>query len=57
VETPPKGIRLGAFDYLSKPFESIENVWSAVRRALQKRAIELDREALLARLQADPAEV
>jgi len=37
VETIVESIHQGAFDYLSKPFGSIEEVWSAVAQALDRR--------------------
>jgi DNA-binding NtrC family response regulator len=37
VETVVESIHQGAVDYLFKPFESIEEVWKAVQRALQRR--------------------
>ncbi len=39
VDTAIEAIRQGAFDYLSKPFRSFEDVWMAVGRALEKRSI------------------
>jgi two-component system NtrC family response regulator len=38
VETVVEAIRAGAFDYLAKPFGSLDDVWMAVERALAKRA-------------------
>jgi DNA-binding NtrC family response regulator len=37
VETVVESIHQGAFDYLSKPFGSIEEVWAAVEQALARR--------------------
>lgn len=37
VETVVEAIHTGAFDYLAKPFGSIDDVWTAVERALAKR--------------------
>ena len=44
VESAVGAIRLGAYDYLTKPFENLEQVWIAVERALEKRALLLDRD-------------
>ena len=39
VETVVESIHQGALDYLAKPFGSIEEVWLAVERALERRAV------------------
>lgn len=41
VETAIDAIRKGAYDYLRKPFEEIEDVWNVVKRALEKRQLYL----------------
>lgn len=38
VETVIESIHQGALDYLAKPFGSIEEVWAAVERALERRS-------------------
>ncbi len=43
VETAGEALRLGAFDYLLKPFPSNELVMSSIERALQKRQLQADR--------------
>jgi signal transduction histidine kinase/DNA-binding response OmpR family regulator len=47
VETAVQAIRRGAYDYLQKPFEDIEDVWSTVRRAYERRELLLQNRALL----------
>jgi len=41
IESAIKAIRLGAYDYLRKPFQQLENVWLTVQRALEKRYLSL----------------
>jgi DNA-binding NtrC family response regulator len=41
VETAIKAIRRGAYDYLRKPFQQLEDVWLTVLRALEKRDLSL----------------
>jgi DNA-binding NtrC family response regulator len=38
VDTAVEAIRRGAHDYLSKPFPSLDDIWTVVSRALEKRA-------------------
>ena len=40
VDTAAKALRLGAFDYLMKPFGEIDLVTSSINRAIEKRALE-----------------
>ena len=40
VDTAAKAIRLGAFDYQTKPFGEIELLTSSIDRAIEKRALE-----------------
>ena len=40
VDTAAEALRLGAFDYLMKPFGEIELVTSSINRAVEKRALE-----------------
>ncbi len=47
VETAVQAIRQGAYDYLQKPFEDVEDVWITVRRAFEKRDLLLRNRALL----------
>lgn len=49
VETAADAIRLGAYDYLCKPFESLDAIWEAVQRALDRRQDALEARALLER--------
>ncbi len=39
AESALQAIRLGAYGYLEKPFEKIEEVWLAVKRAIERRAL------------------
>ena len=41
IETVVESMHQGALDYLAKPFASIEDVWSAVKRALDRRDVAL----------------
>ena len=41
IETAVDAIRKGAYDYLRKPFDEIEDVWNTVKRALEKRQLYL----------------
>ncbi len=51
VETAIAAIRNGAYDYLNKPFDSIEDVWVRVRRALEKRTLVIENRELLGRME------
>ena len=39
VDTAIRAIRNGAYDYLQKPFESLEKVWSTVQKALDMKRV------------------
>lgn len=41
VETAVAAIRRGAYDYLQKPFRSLQDVWMTLERALEKRRLTL----------------
>lgn len=47
IETAVQAIRQGAYDYLNKPFEDIEDVWNQVNRALEKRRLTEQNKQLL----------
>ncbi len=47
VETAIEAIRQGAYNYLQKPFDDIEDVWLEVSRALEKRSLALKNRQLL----------
>lgn len=47
VDTAVEAIRQGAFDYISKPFESLDDVWALISRAVEKREKGLEERALL----------
>ena len=47
VETAVQAIRQGAYDYLQKPFDDVEDVWITVSRASEKRDLLLRNRALL----------
>lgn len=51
LESSLKAIRLGAYDYLLKPFEELEYVEMVVRRALDKQALKSENQRLLTHLQ------
>ncbi len=40
LETANRAVRLGAFDYLLKPFGEMDLVTSSIDRAIQKRRVE-----------------
>lgn len=44
-------IRRGAYDYLSKPFEDVDEVWLAVERALENRRLTVENRELVQNLQ------
>src|SRR3989442_306221 len=39
AETALRAIREGAYTYLRKPFEDLDEIWITVQRALEKRAL------------------
>ncbi len=47
LETGIRASRLGAYDYVLKPFEDLDEAWVAVRRALEKRRLSLKNRSLL----------
>ena len=47
VATAIQAIRDGAYDYLQKPFEELEEVWTTVHRALEKRNLARRNQELL----------
>lgn len=47
VDTATQAIRSGAYDYLLKPFEEIDEVWETVKRALERRDLTLGNRQLL----------
>ena len=48
---------LGAFDYLKKPLENIDELFLAVEKALEKRRLNLENKRLLQRLKEKEAEL
>jgi YesN/AraC family two-component response regulator len=57
VETAVEALRCGAYDYLFKPFENIELVSAAARRALERIELENENRRLLAKLQDQKREL
>lgn len=57
VDSAVEAIHQGALDYLSKPFESLEILWTATLRALDKRAESKGKKAILDRLERLEAEL
>jgi signal transduction histidine kinase/DNA-binding response OmpR family regulator len=47
TDTAIEAIRRGAYDYLPKPFEDLDEVWATVRRALEKRSLSRKNQKLL----------
>jgi DNA-binding NtrC family response regulator len=47
VETAVGAIRRGAYDYMQKPFRSLQDVWITVSRAVEKRRLTLQVRALM----------
>lgn len=52
LSTALQALRLGAFDYILKPFEDFDVVTGTVARALESRALRLENQRLLAELSA-----
>ena len=51
IETAIKAIRLGAYDYLTKPFEDLNIIPTVVDRTIHKIKLELEVKSLLAQLE------
>ena len=51
VETAVEALRCGAYDYLFKPFENLDLVTAAARRAAERIELERENRRLLAKLQ------
>jgi signal transduction histidine kinase/CheY-like chemotaxis protein len=47
ADTALQAIRNGAHDYLQKPFDNLQEIWTNVQRALEKRNLTLTNRALL----------
>ncbi|MGD1075461.1 MAG: response regulator [Thermodesulfovibrionales bacterium] len=47
LETAIEAIRMGAYDYLIKPFDDLEVIWLTLQRAMEKRQLTLKNEQLL----------
>ena len=47
VETAVQAIREGAYDYLQKPFDAVDDAWRGVQRALEKRSLRLRNRSLV----------
>jgi signal transduction histidine kinase/DNA-binding response OmpR family regulator len=47
LSTATAAIKEGAYDYLEKPFDEIEEVWRTIERALDKRRLAVGNRALL----------
>src|SRR2546425_3257697 len=47
AETALRAIREGAYTYLRKPFEDLDEIWITVQRALEKRALTQKNRTLL----------
>jgi len=57
LESAVEAIHRGAFDYLAKPFDSLEVLWTATLRALDKRAAAKGKQAILDRMECIEAEI
>lgn len=51
TETAIGAVRAGAFDYLTKPFEHVDEVVHKIRQALEHRRLVLDNRAMMKRLE------
>jgi len=47
VDTAVDAMRRGAYDYLQKPFRSLDYVWQTVQRAVEKRRLTVEMRNLL----------
>ena len=54
VETAVEAVKAGAYDYLTKPFEDIDDLTLSVQRAVQKKQLQDHAHVLEARLEARP---
>ncbi len=54
VETAVEAVKAGAYDYLTKPFDDIDDLTLAVRRAVQKKRLHDRTRVLEARLEQRP---
>jgi len=57
LESAIEALRLGAFDYLMKPFDDIQLVMEKVRRAAEKKELEIERRRLMEQLLASNQEL
>ncbi len=57
LESAIEALRLGAFDYLMKPFDDIQLVLEKVRRAAEKKELEVERRRLMEQLLASNQEL
>ena len=48
IETAMRALRSGAYDYLLKPFEDVEDIWLTIERALEHRRLVTKNRLLLA---------
>ncbi len=54
VETAVEAVKAGAYDYLTKPFDDIDDLTLAVQRAVQKKQLQDRTKVLEAKLEARP---
>ncbi|HEU4401313.1 MAG TPA: response regulator, partial [Candidatus Polarisedimenticolia bacterium] len=47
AETALRAIREGAYTYLQKPFENLDEIWTTLQRALEKRNLTVKKRSLL----------
>ncbi len=57
LDTSLEAIRLGAYDYLLKPFEELDYVATVIRRAVERRRMARENRELLAGMQQKNAEL
>lgn len=57
VDTATEAIRSGAYDYLIKPFNDLEVIWDATRRALEKRDLTVKNRQLIEDLEQRNADL
>lgn len=51
TETAIEAVRQGAYDYIQKPFDHVDDVANKVRRALREQALELQNREMLRKLE------